>query len=160
MSFPTGNLGSNTLKLLKMKALPLIGALLLSATPALADNVGGSGTQPYACSVVGNSSLNLVSTGNNQLTATGSGSVSQNGATDYALSSVTATGPDANLQASTTAIGTTLNLASTESAGDAQSIAGELTDTVNYTVTLSSSDGTLTAGAYTSAAELTCIATP
>ena len=141
-----------------MKALPLVGALLLSATPALADNVGGSGTQPYTCSVVGNSSLNLVSTGNNQLTATGSGSVSQNGDTDYALSSVTVTGPDANLQATTTAIGTTLNLSATDSVGDSQSVTGELIDTVNYTVTLSSSDGTLTAGSYTSAAELTCTA--
>ena len=143
-----------------MKTLLLAGVLLFAAAPAFADNVGGSGTQPYACSVVGNSSLNLVSTGNNQLTATGSGSVSQNGATDYSLSSVTANGPDTNLQASTTAIGTTLNLSSTNSAGDSQSVSGELTETVSYTVTLSSSDGTLAAGAYTSAAELTCTATP
>jgi len=143
-----------------MKKILLATLLALSPMAALADNVGGSGTQPYACSVVGNSSLNLVSTGNNQLTATGAGSVSQNGNTTYSLSLVTATGPDTNLQATTTAIGTTLNLSSTDSAGDTQAITGELTDTVNYTVSLSSSDGTLTAGAYTSAAELTCIATP
>jgi hypothetical protein len=101
-----------------------------------------------------------VSTGNNQLTATGAGSVSQNGSTTYTLSVVTATGPDVNLQASTTAIGTTLNLSASESAGTSQVISGELTDTVNYTVTLSSSDGTLAAGAYTSTAELTCVAAP
>jgi len=133
---------------------------MLVPTAALADNVGGSGTQPYACSVVGNSSLNMVSTGNNQLTATGAGSVSQNGDTTYSLSLVTATGPDTNLDATTTAIGTTLNLSADDTAGDTQAITGELTDTVNYTVTLTSSDGTLAAGAYTSAAELTCIATP
>lgn len=143
-----------------MKKILLATLLALSPMAALADNVGGSGTQPYACSVVGNSSLNLVSTGNNQLTATGAGSVSQNGDTTYSLSLVTATGPDTNLDATTTAIGTTLNLSSSDSAGDTQAITGELTDTVNYTVTLSSSDGTLAAGSYTSAAELTCIATP
>lgn len=143
-----------------MKNLLLAIAFAFIPVAAFADNVGGTGTQPYACSVVGNSSLNLVSTGNNQLTATGSGSVSQNGNTTYTLSSVTATGPDTNLQATTTAIGTTLNLSATNSAGANQAITGELTDTVNYTVTLSSSDGTLTAGAYTSAAELTCVATP
>jgi len=143
-----------------MKKILLATLLMLVPTAALADNVGGSGTQPYACSVVGNSSLNMVSTGNNQLTATGAGSVSQNGDTTYSLSLVTATGPDTNLDATTTAIGTTLNLSADDTAGDTQAITGELTDTVNYTVTLSSSDGTLAAGAYTSAAELTCIATP
>ena len=143
-----------------MKKILLATLLALSPMAALADNVGGSGTQPYACSVVGNSSLNMVSTGNNQLTATGAGSVSQNGDTTYSLSLVTATGPDSNLDATTTAIGTTLNLSADDAAGDTQAITGELTDTVNYTVTLSSSDGTLTAGAYTSSAELTCIATP
>lgn len=143
-----------------MKKILLATLLALSPMAAFAANVGGTGTQPYACSVVGNSSLNLVSTGNNQLTATGAGSVSQNGDTTYTLSSVTATGPDANLQATTTAIGTTLSLSASNSAGATQVISGELTDTANYTVTLSSSDGTLTAGAYTSAAELTCVATP
>ena len=137
-----------------MKKILLASLLALSPMAAFADNVGGSGTQPYACSVVGNSSLNLVSTGNNQLTATGAGSVSQNGDTTYSLSLVTASGPDSNLAATTTAIGTTLNLASNDTTGDTQAITGELTDTVNYTVTLSSSDGTLAAGAYTNQGKL------
>lgn len=141
-----------------MKKILLATFLMLTPAAALAADVGGTGTQPYACSVVGNSSLNLVSTGNNELTATGAGSVSQNGDTTYSLSLVTATGPDSNLEATTTAIGATLNLSSTDSSSSTQTVLGELADTVTYTVALSSSDGTLSAGSYTSAAELTCLA--
>jgi len=143
-----------------MKNLLLAIAFAFIPVAALADNVGGSGTQPYACSVVGDSSINMVSTGQNQLTASGSGSIKQNGNTTYSMTVVTTSGPDANLQASTTAIGNTLNLSSTESVSDTQAITGELDETVTYNVSLSSSDGILAAGAYTTAAELTCTATP
>lgn len=137
----------------------LLLSLLLFPLAASASNVGGSGTQPYACTVVGNSSLNLVSTGQNQLTASGSGSITQNGNTTYTIGTVGITGPDTNVQASTTAIGNTLNVSATESLGDSQAITGELSESVTYTVTISSSDGILSAGSYTSAAELTCTAT-
>lgn len=141
------------------KLIPLLSALLLGA-PAAASTVSGSGTQPYACTVVGNSSINLVSTGQNQLTANGSGSVYQNGATDYTLGSVTTTGPDANSQTTVTAIGGTLNMSATESAGDTQQISGELSETVTYTISISSSDSVLAAGNYTATTSLTCTAAP
>ena len=137
----------------------LLLSLALFPLAASASNVGGSGTQPYACTVVGNSTLNLVSTGQNQLTASGPGSIIQNGNTTYSLGAVGITGPDANVQAATTAIGNTLSVSASESAGTLQAITGELSESVTYTVTISSSDGILSAGSYTSAAELTCAAT-
>ena len=137
----------------------LLLSLLLFPSAALASNVGGSGTQPYACTVVGNSSLNLVSTGQNQLTASGSGSITQNGDTTYTLSTVSVTGPDANVLASTTAVGNTLTMYASTLGGTAQALTGELSESITYTVTISSTDGILSAGSYTSAAELTCAAT-
>ncbi len=143
-----------------MKRLLLIATLALMPSASIAATVAGSGTQPYACTVIGNSSINLVSTGNNQLTATGSGSLAQNGDTTYTMTAATTTGPDANLQDVTTVTGGSVSLSVTESAGDSQAITGELDQTVTYQITLSSSDGTLEAGSYTSSSELTCAATP
>lgn len=143
-----------------MHKLLLAAALLLIPSASIAATVGGSGTQPYACTVVGDSSISLVSTGQNQLTATGSGSIYQNGSTDYTLTSVTATGPDANTQATVAASGGTLSVSATTSAGDTQQITGELSENVTYTVTVSSSDGILAAGSYSATADLTCAAAP
>ena len=141
----------------KILLAALFAALPLSVSAA---EVSGSGDQPYACTVISNSSITLVSTGNNELTATGSGSFAQNGNTTYTMSAATTTGPDVNLQDVTTVTGGSVSLSVTESAGDSQAITGELDQTVTYRITLSSSDGTLEAGSYTSSSDLTCAATP
>lgn len=141
-----------------MKRLALAFAASLLTTPALAADVGGSGTQPYGCTVVGNSSMNLVSTGPNQLIATGPGSIYQNSDTDYTLSAVTVSGPDANVQSTISAIGGTLSVASTDVGNAIQQINGELSENLTYTVSVSSSDGILTSGNYSAYATLTCTA--
>ena len=141
-----------------MKHLLILGLTLLAPGAAMAATVGGSGTQPYTCTVVGDSSIALVSTGQNQLTATGSGSIYQNGDTNYTITNVTATGPDANIASTITAVGGNLNLSATLSTGASQIISGELSENVTYTVTISSTDSILSAGSYTSQASLTCAA--
>lgn len=141
-----------------MKRLLILGLTLLAPGVAMAATVGGSGTQPYACTVVGDSSIALVSTGQNQLTATGSGTIYQNGDTNYTIANVTTTGPDANIASTITAIGGTLNLSATRSTGSSQVISGELSENVTYTVTVSSTDSILSAGSYTSQTSLTCAA--
>lgn len=141
-----------------MKRLLILGLTLLAPGMAMAATVGGSGTQPYACTVVGDSSIALVSTGQNQLTATGSGTITQNGDTNYTMTSVTTTGPDVNIASTITAIGNTLNLSATRSTGSSQVISGELSENLTYTVTVSSTDSILSAGSYTSQTSLTCAA--
>ena len=141
-----------------MKRLLILALTLLAPGAAMAATVGGSGTQPYSCTVVGDSSIALVSTGQNQLTATGSGTISQNGDTNYTITSVTTTGPDANIASTITAIGGTLNLSATRTTGASQVISGELSENVTYTVTISSTDNILSAGSYTSQTSLTCAA--
>lgn len=143
-----------------MKKLLLPLAAVMAAQPVFAQNISASGTQGYSCTVVGNNSISLVSTGQNQLTATGAGSIYQNGATDYTLSAVTATGPDANKQATVSAAGSTLSVSATTAGGATQQITGELSENVTYTVTVSSSDGILSAGNYSASADLTCTAAP
>lgn len=135
-------------------------ALLLLPSASIAATISGSGTQPYSCTVVGSSSISLLSTGQNQLTATGSGSIYQNGNTDYTLTAVTASGPDSNIDAIVDANGGTLSTRASTAGGATQRIAGELAENVTYTVSVFSSDGILTAGNYTASAELTCTAAP
>ena len=142
-----------------MKRLLVLAALLL-AGPAMAETVGGSGTQPYSCTVVGNPSISLVSTGQNSLTATGGGSITQNADTTYTLTAVTATGPDVNRQSTISVASNSLNTSATESAGTTSLVSGEVSEATTYTITISSSDGVLTAGDYTASADLTCAATP
>ena len=140
--------------------LLLAAAALLIPGASVAATIQGSGTQPFACTVVGNSSINLVSTGQNQLFATGSGTITQNGDTDYTISAVSVTGPDGNLQATIGATGNTLSLSATDAAGATQQVTGELSESTTYSVTISSSDGVLSAGSYTASADLTCSAAP
>ena len=141
------------------KLIPLFSALLIGA-PAMASTISGSGTQPYACTVVGDSSINLVSTGQNQLTATGTGSIYQNGSTDYTIGAVATSGPDANISAIVDANGSTLSVRATNTVGDSQQISGELAENVIYTVNISSTDGILSAGNYSATTSLTCTAAP
>lgn len=143
-----------------MKRLALALAASLFSAPVLASTIESSGTQPYACTVVGDNSISLVSVNQNQLSATGTGYVYQNGDTEYTLSTVTATGPDNAIEAVTSAIGGVVSLLSSHISSDSQQINGELSQNINYTVSVSSADGILAAGDYTTTTSLTCTAAP
>jgi len=141
-----------------MNKVLLAATLLFMPLAVSAETISSSGTQPFACTVVGDTSIALGSANSNLLNGSGSGSITQNGSTVYTLGVVGVTGPDTNVEATTSASGATLSMGSTELAGAAQTITGALTESVTYDVTVSSSDGVLDAGAYTTTAELTCAA--
>ena len=141
-----------------MNKILLAVALFLMPAAAVAETISSSGTQPYACTVVGDTSIVLGSSNTNLLSGSGSGSISQNGDTVYTMGIVGVTGPDVNVEATTSALGTNLNVGSTESASGTQAVTGEVSENVSYSVTVSSSDGVLSPGAYTTTAELTCAA--
>jgi len=143
-----------------MKRLTLALAAALVCLPATAAEIGGTGTQPYACTVVGDPTVSLTSNGQNLIAGSGSGSIFQNNDTTYTLSSVTVTGPDSNRAGTISAGGSVLGVASTNSSSDTQDISGELSENVVYTVSVTSTDGILTSGSYTATASLTCTAAP
>lgn len=142
-----------------MKRLAGLLAVLIAA-PVSAAQISASGTQPYSCTVVGASSIPLTSIGQNALVGSAFGSIYQNSDTVYNLSAVTVTGPDVNRSATIEVTSNSLDTASTESFGTSTTINGELSQTTTYQVTISSTDGILTAGTYTASADLTCSAAP